>query len=94
MATYTESEFINIYDDPAAKLTQVRLILDALDTLTTQLISKGAVKEYMLDDGQVRISRSYGSLREIQLSRLSYEQLAVRLIEQAEGRTTKFTPIC
>ena len=94
MATYTESEFINLYENPEAKLTQVRLILDAFDTLTTELLSKGAVKEYMLDDGQVRISRSYGSLRELQQSRLSYEQLAVRLIEQMEGRTTKFTPIC
>lgn len=92
MATYTESEFINIYEDPAAKLAQVRLILDAFDTLQTELISKGNVKEYLLDDGQVRISRSYGSIKELNLSRLSYEQLANRLIEKIEGRSTRFIP--
>jgi len=92
MATYTESEFINIYEDPAAKLAQVRLILDALDTLQVDLISKGAVKEYMLDDGQVRISKTYGSVKEINQSRLIYEQLANRLIEKAEGRSTRFIP--
>ena len=92
MATYTESEFINLYEDPAAKLAQVRLILDALDTLQIELIGKGAVKEYTLDDGQVRISKTYGSIKEINQSRLYYEQLGNRLIEKAEGRSTRFIP--
>jgi len=87
-----ELEFINLYDDPAAKLTKVRQILDAMDDLQLELIQKGSIKDYMLDDGQVRISRSYNSLKELNQSRLAYEQLANRLIEQIEGRTTRFIP--
>ncbi len=87
-----ELEFINLYEDPVAKLKQVRTILDAFDTLQVELLQKGSIKDYTLDDGQVRISRSYNSLRELQQSRLAYEQLANRLIEQIEGRTTRFIP--
>jgi hypothetical protein len=92
MATYTESEFINLYDDPTAKLAQVRLILDALDTLQIELISKGMVKEYELNDGQVRIKKVYNSISDINKSRLAYEQLGNRLIEKTEGRLTRFIP--
>ena len=87
-----ESDFINLYEDPVAKLKQVRTILDAFDTLQVELLQKGSIKDYSLDDGQVRISRSYNSLRELQQSRLAYEQLANKLIEQIEGRTTRFIP--
>ena len=86
----TEYEYINLYIDPAAQLVQVQAILAAFDTLTLDLISKGAIKEYFLDDGQVVIKRSYGSLREIAESRLTYEQFGNRLIAQIEGRATKF----
>ena len=88
----TEYDYINIYTDPSAKLTQVRNILDAFDTLQLELIEKGAVKEYTLNDGQVKISREYGSLKEISDSRLSYEQLANRLIEKIEGRQVRILP--
>lgn len=90
MATYTESEFINIYTDPVAKLEQIRLILEALDAAQLDLIEKGAIKEYMLNDGQMKIQRSYGSLKELNDSRLAYEQLANRLIGKIEGRSTRF----
>lgn len=92
MATYSESEFINLYEDPAAKLAQIRLILDALDTLQIDLISKGMVKEYELNDGQVRISKTYNTIADINKSRLAYEQLGNRLIEKSEGRLTRFLP--
>ena len=94
MATYTESEFINLYDDPQAKLDQIRAILDAMDTLMLELIGKGAVKSYMLNDGQVEIRRTYGSLKEINESRLMYEQMANRIIQNMEGRATFITPTC
>lgn len=88
----TEGEFINIYEDPVEKLAQIRIILEAFDTLQLELLEKGAVKGYMLNDGQVQISRTYGSLKEINNSRLSYEQLANRLIEKIEGRNVRFVP--
>lgn len=88
----TEYDYINLYVDPAAKLQQIRNILDAFDTLQLDLIEKGAIKEYSLNDGQVKISRSYGTLREINQSRLYYEQLANRLIEQIEGRSVRIIP--
>ena len=90
--TYTESQYLEIYPDPAAKLIQVRLILEAYDTLLLTMISEGIVTEYLLDDGQVRIQRKFGSLNEINASRLTYEQLANRLKGQMEGHTTKFIP--
>jgi hypothetical protein len=92
MATYSESEFISIYEDPEAKLAQVRLILEALDTAQLALIQKGAIKGYSLNDGQVQISRTYGSLSELNASRLAYEQLANRLIEKIEGRFIRIIP--
>lgn len=88
----TESEYILLYPDPEAQLVQVQAILAAYDTLALDLISKGAIKEYMLDDGQVRIQREYGSLKEISASRLYYEQFGNRLIAQIDGRTTKILP--
>jgi len=92
MATYSESEFISIYEDPEAKLAQIRLILEALDTAELSLIEKGAIKGYSLNDGQVQISRNYGSLSELNASRKAYEQLANRLIGKIEGRLTRFIP--
>jgi len=88
----TEWEFIDIYEDPEAKLAQVRLILEALDVAQLALIEKGAIKSYMLNDGQVHISRAYGSLSELNASRKEYEQLANRLIGKIEGRSTRFIP--
>lgn len=81
----TEDEYINVYPDPCAKLEQVRNILDAYDQLVLDLIAKGSIKSYMLDDGQVRISREYSSLGEIRTGRLAYEQLANRLIAECNG---------
>ncbi len=88
----TESQYLEIYPDPAAKLIAVQAILTAYDTLVVDLITKGAIKEYMLDDGQVRIQREYGTLKEISESRLTYEQLANRLLAQMYGSTTKILP--
>ena len=88
----TESQYLEIYPDPEAKLIAVQAILEAYDTLVLELISKGAVKGYMLDDGQVRIQREYGSLKEIEASRLAYEQLANRLLGQMYGRGHKIIP--
>jgi len=88
----TESEYINLYPDPENQLVQVQTILAAFDTLTLDLIGKGAIKEYSLDDGQVMIKRSYGTLREISQSRLYYEQYGNRLIAQINGRATKLLP--
>lgn len=88
----TENDYINVYTDPRAKLDQVRNILDALDDLELDLIAKGGIKSYMLDDGQVRISREYSSLGELKTSRLGYEQLANRLISQINGHFTRIAP--
>jgi len=88
----TESAYLALYPDPEAKLIQVQAILDAYDLLVTDLISKGAIKDYTLNDGQVRIERSYGTLKEIADGRLAYEQLANRLLSQMEGRSTKIQP--
>lgn len=88
----TESQYLEIYPDPEAKLIAVQAILTAYDQLVIDLLSKGAIKEYSLDDGQVRIQREYGSLKEIAASRLTYEQLANRLLSQMYGSGTKILP--
>jgi hypothetical protein len=92
LPTMTEEDHLLLYPDPAAKLVQVQAILDAYDLLVPVIITKGAIKEYSLDDGQIKIQREYGSLKEIAEGRLAYEQLANRLIAQMDGRTTKFLP--
>lgn len=94
MATYTETDFINLYDDPLAKLEQLRAIVDALDTLAPEIIAKGGIKSYTLDDRQVTISRNYSSMKEITAMRLSYTQEINRIIAGIEGRTTFITPTC
>lgn len=88
----SEEDYLLLYPDPEAKLIAVQAILTAFDTLVLTLIEKGAITEYLLDDNQVRIQKKYGSLKEIEASRLSYEQLAHRLIAQIDGRTTKILP--
>ena len=88
----SESEYIDIYEDPRAKLDQVRTLLDAFDQLALDLVKDGMVKGYTLNDGQVNISTTYGSMRELNSSRLAYEQLANRLLAQINGRASKFYP--
>jgi len=94
MATYTETQFINLYEDPAAKLVQLRAIVDALDTLAPDIIAKGGIKSYTLDDRQVTISRNYSSLKEIAQMRLSYTQEINRIIASLEGRTSFINHTC
>lgn len=94
MATYSESAFINLYDDPIAKLKQIMAIVNALDELMLTQIGKGAIKSYTLDDRQVTISRSYGSVKELADSRLRYMQEAERIKQGCEGRISFITPTC
>ena len=90
--TCTESEFINLYEDPLQQLTQIRLIITALDAAVLSMAEKGAIKSYSLNDGQVTISRGYGSMKEITDSRLFYQQEFNRIAQKCEGRTTFLIP--
>lgn len=92
MATYTESQYLELYPDPVDQLEKVQAILAALYDLELDLISKGGIKSYLLDDGQIRISREYSTLGELKTSRLYYEQLGNRLLAQLYGRQTKILP--
>ena len=88
----TETQYIELYDNPEDQLDAIRNIIQALDGQVLSQLGKGIVKSYKLDDGQVVIERVYGTIREITNARLYYQQEFNRIKQRIEGSITYHTP--
>lgn len=86
------SEYIALYTDPQAQLVAVKEIIDALNSAVSTMVGGGNLSEYTLNDGQVNIKASYGSIKELTDAILFYKQEANRLLAQINGRVTRFVP--
>lgn len=84
----TAQEYVRLYDDPCAQLAAYRNLIQAMDDLMLNFITDGAVRQYSLNDGQIIISKTNMTLKNITDGRLYYEQKANELLAQLNGRNT------
>lgn len=85
-----EYDSASIYVDSATdlrtKITRIKSVIAALETTALTAAEKGAVSEYSLDDGQVKIKTTYRNPKEVSDSINAFEAILQRYVNQLNGR--------
>ena len=76
-------------DTKVAQISAIQKIQDALLAQALQAASKGAISEYMLNDGQTIIKATYRSAKEVKDAWLAFEQIKQIFINSINGRSVR-----
>jgi hypothetical protein len=87
MGTCTADVYIESATDVKDKIKRIDAIINALISTALKAAATGNVTEYMLDDGQTKISSTYRNPLEVQRSITAFETIKQQYINQLHGRT-------
>ena len=88
----TEGMYVQSCTTRLAKIAAIEAIQDALLTSALTAATKGAISEYMLNDGQTIIKTTYRNASEIEAAYDAFERIKQRLINSTNGRIVRLMP--
>lgn len=88
MTTYTTKQYIQSKESLEAKITAIEALIDAMLLNTIDAIDDSGTASYTMDDGQMKISTEFRSLKQITDGVLALEKLLHIYINRHNGSIT------
>lgn len=89
METCTADVYIESAKDVKDKIRRIDAIINGLTSAALKAAATGNISEYMLDDGQTKISSTYRNPLEVQRSIMAFETIKQQYINQLNGYTIR-----
>lgn len=88
MIVYTVKEYIQTKDSIAAKITAIELLIDAMLLNTIDAIEDSGTASYTMDDGQMKVTTDFRSIKEITDGVIRLEKLLHMYTNRYNGHLT------
>lgn len=83
-----ETDYLKDAKTAKEQINRCEQIINALELAALDAATNEGVESYSLDDGQVKINKSYRSVREISKAIIAFERHKQNLINQQIGRVS------
>lgn len=88
METCTTKEYIQSKDTLDGKIGAIEALIDAMLANAIDIVEDSGTMSYSMDDGQMKVSTQYRSMKEVTKAILSLEQLKNLYVNRRNGHRT------